>query len=258
MRPTLAPYPVGTEPRPARATRKRSLRIGYLGQARCEKGFDRLAAILCQFETLHRQAGAKRRDVPAISAIVHAAGSEKMARVFEEDAQGLRIVELIDRTLDEDEYRRREILERIDVLILPYDIDRYARKGSGIVQEAIANAIPFVCSAQTALVDFLTEKNGECARTDEEFASSLLKIVLNYDRYLDRAIAAAAKRYRVLEVNALRDNICGPEIGYGRGSNERTDAIDAVSASCSVGWASISSYVARTALARWRVPTAPA
>jgi hypothetical protein len=44
------------------------------------------------------------------------------------------------------------------------------------------------CSAQTALVDFLTERNGESAWTDEEFASSLLKIVLNYNRYLDRAI----------------------------------------------------------------------
>jgi hypothetical protein len=65
------------------------------------------------------------------------------------------------------------------------------------------------CSAQTALVDFLTERNGESVRTDEEFASSLLKILLNYDRYLDRAILAAARRYRVLEANALRDNICG-------------------------------------------------
>jgi hypothetical protein len=49
--------------------------------------------------------------------------------------------------------------------------------------------------------------------TDEEFASSLLKIVLNYERYLDHAVLVAAKRYQVLEVNALRDNICGPEVG---------------------------------------------
>jgi hypothetical protein len=33
------------------------LRIGYLGQARCEKGFDRLAAILRQFEALHLRPG---------------------------------------------------------------------------------------------------------------------------------------------------------------------------------------------------------
>jgi hypothetical protein len=68
------------------------------------------------------------------------------------------------------------------------------------------------CSAQTALVDFLTERNGESAWTDEEFASSLLKIVLNYHRYLDCAILVVAKRYRVLEANALRDNICGPAL----------------------------------------------
>jgi glycosyltransferase involved in cell wall biosynthesis len=257
VRPALAPYPVGTGPRLARATRRRSLRIGYLGQARSEKGFDRLAAILRQFEALHVQVGAKRRDVPAISAIVHAAGSEKMVRIFEQAAQGLGIeLELIDRTLDEDEYQ--QILERIDVLVLPYDIDRYARKGSGIVQEALAHAIPFVCSAQTGLVDFLTEKNGESARTDAEFASSLLKIVLNYDRYLDRAIAAASKQYPVLEANPLRDNICAPDVGHGRGGSEPPDAVDAAAASCSGGWASIASYVSRTAGARRRGPTASA
>jgi glycosyltransferase involved in cell wall biosynthesis len=257
LRPALAPYPVGTAPRPARPTRKRSLRIGYLGQARCEKGFDRLAAILRRFEALYVQAGTQHRDVPAISAIVHAAGSKRLVRVFEEAAQGLRIeLELIDRTLNENEYQ--QILKRIDVLVLPYDIDRYARKGSGIVQEALAHAIPFVCSAQTGLVDFLTEENGESARTDEEFASSLLKIVLNYDRYLDRAIVAAAKRYRVLEANPLRDNICGSKIGYGGGSSERADSLEVATASCSTGWASIASYVSRTAAARWRGPTAPA
>jgi glycosyltransferase involved in cell wall biosynthesis len=180
-----------------------------------------------------------------------------LVRVFEEAAQGLRIeLELIDRTLNENEYQ--QILKRIDVLVLPYDIDRYARKGSGIVQEALAHAIPFVCSAQTGLVDFLTEENGESARTDEEFASSLLKIVLNYDCYLDRAIVAAAKRYRVLEANPLRDNICGSKIGYGGGSSERADSLEVAAASCSTGWASIASYVSRTAAARWRGPTAPA
>jgi hypothetical protein len=179
-----------------------------------------------------------------------------MVRVFEEAAQGLRIeLELIDRTVDEDEYQ--QILRRIDVLVLPYDTDRYARKGSGIVQEALANAIPFVCSAQTALVDFLTEKNGESARTDEEFASSLLKIVMNYDDYLHRAMVAARKFYRGPQTNALRDNICGPEVGYRHENSDRTDAVDAATASCSKEWASFESCVSRTAVAHWPGPTVP-
>ena len=256
VRPALAPYPVFTEPRPAPAPRRRSLRIGYLGQARCEKGFDRLAAILRRFEALHGQAAAKRHDVPAISALVHAAGSERMARIFEESAQDLRIeLELIDRTVDEDEYE--QILQRIDVLVLPYNVDRYARKGSGIVQEALANAIPFVCSAETALVDFLIEKNGESARTDEEFASALLKIVLNYDRYRDRAILAAGYSRRIFEENALRHNICGPDFGYRRGKIDRAVATGATAASRSNEWAAIE-RVSRTPAPQWRGPAAPA
>jgi hypothetical protein len=122
-------------PIPWARDRDRPRRIGsnHYGSAisgNREKGLDCLAATLHQFEVLHLQAGAKRRDVPAISAIVHAAGSEKMVRVFEKDAQSLRIeLELIDSTLDEHEYQ--QILDRIDVLVLPYEIDRYARKGSG-------------------------------------------------------------------------------------------------------------------------------
>jgi hypothetical protein len=99
------------------------------------------------------------------------------------------------------------------------------------------------------LVDFLTEKNGESGLTDEEFASSLLKIVLNYDRYLDHAILVAAKRYRVLEVNALRDNIFGPEVGGDGGNSERTP-LNAATVTCRAGWASIGSYVSRTVVAR--------
>jgi hypothetical protein len=212
VRPALAPYPVFAGLRPPRATRRPSpsLRIGYLGQARYNKGFDRLATILRGFEALRLEARCKGRYVPTASVIVHASpGSEKMVRVFEEAVQNLRLeLELIDRAVNEEEYQ--QILDRIDILVLPYDIKVYARKGSGIAQEALMNAIPFVCSAETALVDFLTEKNGESARTDEEFASALLKIALNYVDYLDRAILAAAKAGRLLQNNPLRDNICGP------------------------------------------------
>jgi glycosyltransferase involved in cell wall biosynthesis len=255
-RPALAPYPVFTEPRPAPARRRRALRIGYLGQARCEKGFDRLAAILRRLEALHGQAAARRHDVPAISALVHAAGSERMARLFEQSARDLRIeLELIDRTVDEDEYQG--ILQKIDILVLPYDIDRYARKGSGIVQEALANAIPFVCSAETALVDFLIEKNGESARTDEEFASALLKIVLNYDHYRDRATLAACKSRQIFAENALRNNICGPDLGCDRDNADQAIGGEATAASRLNGWPAIE-CVAGTAAALSRGPVAPA
>jgi hypothetical protein len=251
VRPALAPYPVFTAPRRPRAARRPSLRIGYLGQARCEKGFDRLPAILRELEVLHSQAAARGRDVPTISVIVHAApGSEKMVRVFERAAQNLNLeVELIDRTVDEEEYQ--QILQRIDILVLPYDINGYARKGSGIAQEALVSAIPFVCSAETALVDFLTEKNGESARTDEEFASSLMKIALNYDDYLHGAIRAAAKQDQLLQNNTLRDNIYGQGRDQRRGNSGGIAGIldrrgrNATAGSYSNGAASSGSYASR-------------
>lgn len=211
VRPALAPYPVVTGVRPSRGSRSPAVRIGYAGEARYNKGFDRLAAILRRFETLYLEAKSKDHNVPAVSVVVHAApGSEKMVRVFEETARTLSFdLELIDRTVSEDEYQ--QILDKVDVLVLPYIIDEYARKGSGITQEAVMNAIPFVCSADTALVDLLTEKNGESARTDGQFALALLKIVLKYDDYRGRAILAAAKHGRLLQNSPLREMICGPD-----------------------------------------------
>jgi hypothetical protein len=55
----------------------------------------------------------------------------------------------------------------------------------------------------------------------------------------------------VLEANRLRENICGPQVRYSYGRDERRDAFVAT-ASCSTGWASIASYLSRAAAARWR------
>jgi len=218
VRPALAPYPVFAGSRPPRATPKPSLRIGYLGQARSNKGFDRLAAILLRFEALYLEATSTCCNLPDISVVVQAApGSQKMLRVFEEAARTLRLgLEIIDRTVDKEDYQK--IVDRIDILMLPYKVSRYRRKGSGIAQEALANAIPFVCSSDTGLVDYLNEGNGESAQTDDEFASALLKIALNYDHYLSRAILAAAIHDRLHQHNPLRNNICGSDLVHSRGN----------------------------------------
>jgi glycosyltransferase involved in cell wall biosynthesis len=254
VRPALAPYPVFTGARPPRATRRPTLRIGYLGQARYNKGFDRLAAILLRFEALYSEAASKGCNVPVISLVVHAApGSEKLVRAFEEAAQTLQLdLELIDRTVDEEEYQ--QIIDRIDILLLPYKISRYRRKGSGIAQEALVNGIPFVCSSETALVDLLLEGNGESSRTDDEFASALLKIALNYDDYLNCAILAAAIHHRLHQDNPLRNNICGSDLVHSRGNIGGITGIlerrarDATPASCSNGSASSRCSASRNVL----------
>jgi hypothetical protein len=140
-----------------------------------------------------------------------------MVRLFKEDARTLLLdLEVIDRSVDDEEYQ--QIINRIDILLLPYEADRYKRKGSGIAQEALANAIPFICSSETALTDFLVSGNGECAQSNEEFASALLKITLHYDEYFNRAILAAAIHDRLDRDTPLRDNICGPNLGHSRGN----------------------------------------
>ncbi len=73
------------------------------------------------------------------------------------------------------------------VLVLPYDPQRYRRRGSGIALEAAAAGVPYVASAGTSLCDFLEGGNGEAATDDRDFAEKISKILRNYPTYQDAA-----------------------------------------------------------------------
>jgi glycosyltransferase involved in cell wall biosynthesis len=85
------------------------------------------------------------------------------------------------------------ILTRADCLLLPYSGPRYRLSGSGIVFEALARGIPFICSAGLAFSDYAHGGIIE-ADSDAAFAEAMRRFAA--DPHPFRAAAtAAAQRY---------------------------------------------------------------
>jgi len=118
-------------------------------------------------------------------------------------------VEVLDNQLDETRYE--ECLKRCSIMVFPYYQNVYESRGSGIVSEAVAHGIPYICTEGTSLVELLDEGNGEVAKQADGFAKAIADVVRNYEVY-DRNAARAAKRYRKrLLQSALIENVMASE-----------------------------------------------
>ena len=85
------------------------------------------------------------------------------------------------------------ILTRADCLLLPYSGPRYRLSGSGIVYEALARGIPFICSAGLAFSDYA---HGGMIEVDSDAAFAKAMRRFAADPHPFRAAAtAAAQRY---------------------------------------------------------------
>jgi len=84
------------------------------------------------------------------------------------------------------------ILTRADCLLLPYSGPRYRLSGSGIVYEALARAIPFICSAGLAFSDYA---HGGMIEVDSDaaFAKAMRRFAADPHPFRAAATAAAQK-----------------------------------------------------------------
>ncbi|MGH8120031.1 MAG: hypothetical protein ACRESK_05380, partial [Gammaproteobacteria bacterium] len=75
------------------------------------------------------------------------------------------------------------------IALFPYS-NVYAARGSGAVNEAVANGIPIICSRDTALAEAITCGNGLTATTAGDFAQSISNIIERFDFFHAKAITA--------------------------------------------------------------------
>ena len=69
---------------------------------------------------------------------------------------------------------------------LMYDADKLNFVGSGLFYSCITNEIPIIIPTNTNLLnEYLIFNSYEKANTDEEYANSVLKIINNYEYYLN-------------------------------------------------------------------------
>jgi len=183
--------------RHAAARSDERLVIGFFGDGRAEKGFYRLPDLV---EGL--QACADRGRLPAPAWLVHCPRPLDADRRYHESLQRLRRlpgqVTLVDHPLPVDDYYAAVLA--CDLILLPYEQERYRTRGSMLVLEAFACGKPVVATAGTWLAGQIAQGAG-IAAAPAELGEALRRVLGSYATF-----ATAAREHAVL-VRRQRDPV---------------------------------------------------
>lgn len=190
------PFPAFADPVNVPGPRT-SFRVCFVGGGRRDKGFGMIPDIIRAY-----QGKALPYDVRFI---VQAPRPEDgLAGELAELGQ-LPDIEVLENQLGESEYQ--QLFNTCSVMVFPYDHHVYRSRGSGIVNEAVAHGIPYVCTEGTSLDEMLMDGNGRMARGAPAFADAVADIFQQYDCYSGNAAEMATVYRRNLLYNALTRNI---------------------------------------------------
>ena len=178
------PYPLAHDAEPVRWEETKV--ISSPGQGRQDKGFFRLFPIIARLHQL--------------------AGNKKSFRYIVQDMRRsdpnfrLRYQSLLRNVPDLTLLKARLMQEEIDqtykdsdILLIPYDPETYALRGSAVYQEGLAVGRLFVCSSEIGVSDLIARYgNGLLASSNGEFANKLL-IMSQWSRAEVEARVAAAR-----------------------------------------------------------------
>jgi glycosyltransferase involved in cell wall biosynthesis len=191
----LLGMPVGTLPLPHVAggvPRRRGgdspRTVAFLGHQRGEKGYHFVPAIASQLL-------ATRDDVRLL---VHNAQPDGMSEV----QQAMRALAAADGRIELDERPAGpeswySLLERSDIIVCPYLVDRFRAAYSALASVAIASAIPLVAPEHTTLARLVQDfaAGGACfARQEPEaVVAAIGRVLADFDTQAERAAAAAVR-----------------------------------------------------------------
>jgi glycosyltransferase involved in cell wall biosynthesis len=169
IRAKILPVPFDGSPR--KETHEGTVRLGFFGYSKCDKGFPLLpkAIEICQHQGL---------DAEFIVQIQHS-GWEQRTIEAELALRTLKGVRLVEGVLTGAEYAAWT--SQVDVTLLPYDPVTFGARGSGIFTESVASGRPVVASKGT-FAGANVEKNeaeGEvfAPYTSEELAAAIARLV---------------------------------------------------------------------------------
>jgi hypothetical protein len=185
-------YPARTFPAPYRAVGPlrnragaRPIRVSILGHQRLEKGYDRLPEIIRAVLRL-------KYDIRVLVQCVDPRGPSEIRRALRA------IADCCDRVILEEtpagEARWAQLLEMSDLILCPHRAEYYVAGFSAVVAEALANGIPLVVPAGTAMEVLLTA-HGRPGDTFERFEPATIAEATG--RVIDRFDHFAGVAHRV-------------------------------------------------------------
>jgi glycosyltransferase involved in cell wall biosynthesis len=177
--------PIPFDGSPCKETGEGTLRLGFFGYSKCEKGFHLLpkAIEICQRQGL---------DAEFIVQIQHSAWEPHTIEA-EGALRALEGVELVEGALTSTEYATWT--SQIDVMLLPYDPVAFGERGSAIFTESVTSGRPVVASRGTFAGTSVEkdEAEGEIfyPHTSEELAAAITRLIPRLPACRARAAARA-------------------------------------------------------------------
>jgi len=173
---------------PRRRTGSGAPTVAFLGHQRGEKGYQFVPAIA-------RALLAARGNVRLL---VHNAQPDAMP----DTQQAMRALATADGRVALDERPAgpaiwRELLDRADVIVCPYIVDRFRAAYSALASEAIASGIPLVAPEHTTLARLLRDFDSGGATFEgqepDAVAAAIQRVLGDFETQADRALDAAAR-----------------------------------------------------------------
>ena len=201
----VVPFPYDANGQVRDRSGKRPVVITALGHQGFDKGFHLLPRLVAELLGMHSDIrielhSAVSGDKPETDAALRTLARSDQRLSFHEGV------------LRADEWE--DLLSRSDLILCPYNPDRYFLSHSGIVAEALANGIPVVVPSGTALAS-ITEEFGGARTTFDRFEGSSIvdatnRALSSFDDYAARAVSAAEKWRQTQGVQRTLDAILAP------------------------------------------------
>lgn len=192
----------------------RPLVLGYLGDARLEKGYHLLPNLAHRLLQSHLLAGKARLRIQSNYNLPNGEPGIAEARDALEH-YGSDLVELLCEPDDQGEYYRR--LAEIDVVLLPYLAGPYRRRSSGIFAQAVAAGKVVVLPSETQMAAEARHADGAgCVFYDrpEELHAAVLRALDRYDSLARAAAGARTEWCARNSVRALVDKLLRSDPGF--------------------------------------------
>ena len=204
--PYLHPLMFAPEPPPRHVQVPQTLRIGFCGHGKPDKGRHWIPHII----------NATRTRAPELAAricwVVQSSGTYQSARasilpVQEFDAKNPGLLELHTQDLSDEAYD--DLFRTMDIIGLPYSAANYRMRGSGVSAEATFAGKPFVYTRDT-LLGSMAGDSAIAATTVVEFADALIDICTHYLDYQARAFAARERLIAAIPQLPLIQRLTSP------------------------------------------------
>ena len=171
--------------------------LGFLGETRLDKGFDRLPNIIQILNEKNIQCNLLIQFSKKIYP-----NTDDIKKEILDLAKYNPNLKIIDGYVDFWDYRK--YLREINIMPLLYDPEKLNFVGSGLFYSCITHEIPMIVPNKAHLLnEYLIYNSFEKATTNNEYVNSISKIINNYELYLNECKKFSKKYYEDIKKDPL-------------------------------------------------------